>query len=263
MTKMEIVEEKKSGAWKVILAIFLTAVIIGGAAGAGAFFWQQMEIDNQKSDKEQLSQDKDSLTGKIINLEGEVKNYETKEETASEKSLELTQGTLWLDAYVGALYCVGDPYVNGVVKSNKNENISYFATSTTSSTVAKDELTCVAQGIEEIDTKNSITKVYAQNNAAEDLLNAGHTKEIFSGEREGKTYHLIGIEGDKLIFADWNSDVDNSPGACSNMWTEENTHYYLDLNDTSAGMQAYTMLDGELLKQEKKKVEKCNEATSS
>ena len=259
---MKVVEEKKSGAWKVILAIFLTAIIIGGAAGAGAFFWQQMEIDNQKSDKEQLSKDKDSLTEKATGLESEVEDYKKAAEADLEKNSALTQGTLWLDAYVGQLYCIGDSYVNGVVNSNKDKNVSYFATSTTSSIAAKDDLTCVAQGIEEIDTKNSITKVFVQDNTASDLFSGDHTKEIFSEEREGKTYHLIGIEGDKLIFRDWNSDVSNSPGPCTNMWTEGG-HYYLDVNDTEAGMQAYTIPEGELLKQEKEKVETCMEAMVS
>jgi len=251
MSKMETVEEKKSGAWKIVLAVFLTAVVIGGTAGAGAFFWQQLEIDSQRSDRNQIIEDKNSLSEKVISLNSEVDDYKKSQEAAQKKTSELTRGTTYLDAYMGALYCVGDPYVNGVVKSSKNAAVSYFATSTTSSTLDKDTHTCIAQWIEEIDTKNSITKVFMQDGVS------GETKEIYSKERESKSYHLLGAEGDKLIFFDMNTDTDYSPGPCANRWVE-GEHYYLDVNDTEAGMQSYIVPDSDLLKQEKKKVEECS-----
>jgi len=253
---MEIVEEKKSGAWKVVLAIFLTTIIIGGAAGAGAFFWQQMEIDNQKSDKDQLGKDKDGLAQKATELENEMTSYKTAEETATKKSLELTPGVLWLDAYKNSS-CLGDTYINGVVQSNQDKDITYFATSTTSYYGDITDSTCVVGGIEEVNYKNSITKVYSQKYASVDILSGDETKEISSSEREGQMYQLIGTEGDKLIFIDRSSDVDNSPGPCVNLWTE-GRHYSLDLNDVTAGMKEYTVPDGELLEQEKKRVEECS-----
>ncbi|MFH2105405.1 MAG: hypothetical protein ABII72_04185, partial [Parcubacteria group bacterium] len=190
--KMEVVQEKKSGAWKVVLAIFLTTIIIGGAAGAGAFFWQQMEIDNQKSDKDQLGKDKESLSEKVTSLESDVTNYKTTEEAATKKSSELFPGALWLDAYKDTS-CLGDTFINGVVRSNKDKNITYFATSTTSFQGELTDSTCVASGIEEVNYKNSITKVYSQKYATDvDTLSSDETEEIFSSERESQMYQLIG-----------------------------------------------------------------------
>ena len=237
---MEIVEEKKSGAWKVVLAIFLTTIIIGGGAGAGAFFWQQMEIDNQKSDKDQLGKDKEGLAEKVTGLESKVKGYEDAAEADSKKKREeAAKVRKAIEATDFEVDLGGKYFLTGFIEDVSDSNILYVATATTTST----------------DVPESETRVFKYERSL------GKVTQIYGAPMEGNAYFLLGAEGNKLIFSKHSSSVDNSPGICTNYWVE-GEHYVLDISDVSAGMESYTISESDVLTKAKKEKDDCANSLS-
>jgi hypothetical protein len=217
-------QEKKSGMWPVIIAIIITAVIVGG----GIYWWSF-----QKEAK---------LNAEIINLQNQISQLTNQLSTQTSAIEKLNDELLEAKFRFEAL---SFSRIEDILRDPQDKNKFYYirpSGSDVSEIIAYD-----------------LVKDVGYQQAGDIDITAGSS--LLLGEKVGKLqeFRNIGILDNKLIFTKIGTDY--SPNSCFSPWLYPNLSY-IDLGVSSSTKQSY-VLPEDLKNSEMQKEQQCQNALNS
>lgn len=201
--------------WSIVLAIIITAVIVGGG-----MYYLQAQKPSQTNTEQVSAPDKlvdDAIVGTAIEQGYDFSSGQRDGFTSLSKG-----NIIFMAKKAIAVLYENDENITSVYTPEHPTNADIILISTSGNTSGKWP-----------DLK-STNKIYSYDIKTDAII------QLYE-EHEDRTLRTMGMDGSKLVLM--YNPIDNSPGPCFSIWADWESFGYLELADIQSGLQPYTVPD--------------------